>query len=97
MPERLEKLATQAGLTYSGLSIKNMKSQWGSCSYVNNINLSLHLMKLNDDLIDYVIMHELCHTVEKNHGKGFWNLLESLMPGANELDRSLKKYHPLSY
>ena len=66
----------------------------GSCSSSNNINLSLHLMRLPSRLIDYVIMHELTHILEKNHSSRFWDKLESFLPGAKNLDQELKNYQP---
>lgn len=94
LPDRVAYLAFKYKLKYKNLYLKNMKSQWGSCSYENNINLSLHLMRLPVELIDYVILHELAHTIEKNHSARFWNLLEKFMPGAKNLDFELKNYHP---
>ena len=93
LPRRLEELAKDHGFTYRVVTVKNLKSRWGSCSTVNNINLNLHLMRLPDSLIDYVLIHELCHTVEKNHGPGFWNLLDKCTGGkARQLDAEMKKY-----
>jgi len=62
LPDRLEILATMHGFRYNKVKVKNMSTRWGSCSQINNINLSLHLMRLPDHLIDYVILHELVHT-----------------------------------
>ena len=72
--------------------IKNNKTRWGSCSHRNNINLSLHLMRLPEHLIDYIIAHELVHTVHKNHSNKFWKDLENVFPGAKAADRELKDY-----
>jgi predicted metal-dependent hydrolase len=76
LPARLQQLAAQHGFQYKKLSIRNSRTCWGSCSPDNSINLSLHLMHLPDYLIDYIILHELCHTVHKNHGAAFWDLLD---------------------
>ena len=57
----------------------------------NNINLSLHLMRLPDRLVDYVILHELSHTKVKNHSKEFWSLLDSVSGNARKLDREVKE------
>lgn len=94
LPKRVEELAKLHNLKFMKLTIKDMKSQWGSCSQSNNINLSLHLMRLPRELIDYVIMHELTHTIEKNHSNKFWDKLETFLPGAKNLDREFKNYHP---
>ena len=79
------------------LIIKNAKTRWGSCSSINNINLNLHLMRLSDELIDYVILHELVHTKIKNHQKEFWDLLNIVSGDAKGLDRELKKYYIHNY
>lgn len=92
LPQRVEVLAKKFGLKYRGLTIKNLTSRWGSCSGRNNINLNLHLIRLPHELIDYVILHELAHTKEKNHGEKFWKYLTSLIPEALELNKKLKFY-----
>ncbi|TAJ15148.1 M48 family peptidase [Marinilabiliaceae bacterium JC017] len=98
LPVRLNWLAKQYGFTYKQVFIKNLKSKWGSCSGQNNINLNLHLMRLPDVLIDYVLLHELCHTVEKNHGFNFWSLLDKVTDGkARLLDAEMKEYHTTIY
>jgi len=92
LPERIKILSEKHGFEYKKLFIKNLKSKWGSCSSENNINLNLHLMKLPDELIDYVILHELAHTKEKNHGKNFWCLMNKLVLDAKKTDKDLKNY-----
>ncbi|MEL7586716.1 MAG: SprT family zinc-dependent metalloprotease [Prolixibacteraceae bacterium] len=93
LPSRLNELAKIHGLSFENVYVKHVKSRWGSCSSVNNINLNLHLMRLPDRLIDYVLLHELAHTVQKNHGPHFWRLLERICPGARVLNHELKRYH----
>ena len=88
----MEKLAAKHKFDYKKVAVKNAKTRWGSCSFDNNINLSLHLMRLPDHLVDYVILHELVHTRIKNHGKGFWQLLDIVSMSARELDREVKEY-----
>lgn len=92
LPVRVEFWAQKFGLKYKDLAIKNMTSRWGSCSGRNNINLNLHLIRLPEELIDYVILHELAHTKEKNHGKKFWDFLTELLPETKELNKKLKFY-----
>lgn len=92
IPNRVVQLANEHGFTYNTLRIKNITSRWGSCSSTNNINLSIYLMKLPDDLIDYIILHELTHTVHKNHGPNFWNQLNRLTGNAKTLSKRVKKY-----
>ncbi len=92
LPARTEELAAKYGFTYRKVFLKNAKTRWGSCSGENNINLNIHLMRLPDIFIDYVILHELAHTVEKNHSQKFWNLLDSLVGDAKKIRRDMRKY-----
>ncbi|SFU70765.1 M48 family metallopeptidase [Pontibacter akesuensis] len=92
LPQRVAYFAEKFGFEYQNVFIKCAKSRWGSCSHTNNINLNLHLMRLPDALCDYVILHELAHTVEKNHGPGFWSLLDSVCGNSKALDTKLKAY-----
>ena len=91
LPDRVRTLASLHHFTYSSVKISKGKSRWGSCSAKKNINLSLFLMRLPLHLIDYVILHELCHTVEMNHGPRFWGLLDKFCNGkAKTLRKELK-------
>ena len=98
LPERVNVLSRINGFSYNKVFIKNLKSRWGSCSNVNNINLNLHLMRLPEHLIDYVILHELCHTKEKNHGPGFWNLMHQVTNGkAKMYEKEMKNQKTVIY
>ena len=79
LPVRLQLLASHYGFTYERVVIKNNRTNWGSCSARNNINLNLHLMRLPEHLRDYVILHELCHLKYQDHGENFHKLLEQLL------------------
>ncbi|MDB4088874.1 M48 family metallopeptidase [Flavobacteriales bacterium] len=93
LPQRTQELAAKYGFIYNNVSIRNTLTRWGSCSYQNNINFSLHLLRLPEGLQDYVILHELAHTKEKNHQPPFWKLLDSVTNGnARVLDKQVKKY-----
>ena len=92
LPVRLSEFSRKHQLPYKKVIIKNNKTRWGSCSQQNNINLSLHLMRLPDHLIDYILLHELAHTVHKNHGRRFWKHLERICPNASSIDKELKEY-----
>jgi len=92
LPKRVEALAIDHDFNYQKLTIKNTKTRWGSCSFDNNINLSLHLMRISNELIDYVILHELVHTKVKNHSSKFWETLEKHCPNSKILDKELKKF-----
>ena len=90
IPERVAQFATEGGFKFNKVTIKNMTTRWGSCSSKKNLNFSLHLMRLESKYIDYVIWHELSHTQQMNHGPKFWALLESVCPGAKQLDREMR-------
>jgi len=92
LPARVKVLAEKHKFSFKNVAIKNTKTRWGSCSFSNNINLSLHLMRLPDHLVDYVILHELVHTKVKNHSKDFWQLLDIVSGNARKLDREVKEY-----
>jgi predicted metal-dependent hydrolase len=92
LPKRVKELAAKHKFHYKNVAIKNAKTRWGSCSFDNNINLSLHLMRLPDHLVDYVILHELVHTKVKNHSRDFWQLLDIVSGNAKKLDREVKEY-----
>ena len=97
LPKRLKELADKHGFKYQNVSIKNASTRWGSCSSANNINLNLHLMRLPEHLIDYVLLHELAHTVVKNHGEKFWLLLEQCYPNARKADKEMNKYRTQTF
>ena len=93
LPGRIARLAETAGLRYEKLSIRASRTKWGSCSGRNHISLSLYLMTLPEVLRDFVILHELCHTVHHNHSPRFHALLDRLTGGREkELARELRRY-----
>ena len=92
LPGRVYELARCHGLTYNRVFIKNAQTRWGSCSNHKNINLNLNLMRLPSHLRDYVILHELAHTVHTNHGKAFWHFMDKLTGNARLLEKELKTY-----
>lgn len=93
LPERVSRLAEKFGYKFNRIGIKKASTRWGSCSAKNNINLSIFLMKLPDALIDYIILHELCHTVHKNHGPKFWAELDRITDNnAKMLSKEVRKF-----
>jgi len=95
LPGRLSELADKYGFHYNKLFLKNNRSNWGSCSSKENINLNIHLMRLPAKLCDYIILHELCHLKHRNHGPEFHTLLNKLCDGKErEFSHSLKHYKP---
>lgn len=93
LPVKLHQLSQEVGLPYQSLKINSSQGRWGSCSSKKNINLSYYLLLLPSHLLNYVILHELAHTKEMNHGPKFWGLLDSLTDGkSQELRLELKNY-----
>ena len=91
---RLEVLAREHGFSYNKVYVRNQRTTWGSCSFKNNISLNIKLVKLSVVLMDYVILHELVHTVVKDHTERFWGCLSTFVENAKAIDTKLKKYQP---
>lgn len=72
LPKRLNDLAQQHGFRYSNCTVRHAKTRWGSCSAKGSINLNVGLMLMPVSLLDYVVLHELCHTRQLNHSALFW-------------------------
>ena len=82
--ERIEKYSLQLKVAPCKVVIKDQKTRWGSCSKKGNINLNWRLVMAPIDIIDYVVVHELCHLKFMNHSKDFWNLVKSILPNYTE-------------
>lgn len=93
---RLDELCKTTGLSYTALHIGNASTRWGSCSLKKKISLSLKLLFLPIELVDYVLLHELCHTVHLNHSKSFWALLNCFSPNHEALRKRLRQYSELT-
>lgn len=89
---RCKELALSMGINLNNIRVKNMRTRWGSCSVKRNINLNIHLMRLPDHLSDYVIYHELVHTIHPNHGPQFWNELDKHVRDAKSLAKEIRKW-----
>jgi predicted metal-dependent hydrolase len=92
--QRCSSLAKEHNFQVKNISLRRQKTIWGSCSGSNSISLNSNLAFLNDDLIDYVILHELAHTKVKNHSQHFWDELKKVLPKAKLLDKELRNYSP---
>ncbi len=84
IPERVAFYSEQMGVTYGRITIRHQKTRWGSCSDDGNLNFNCLLMLAPDDVLDYVVVHELCHLKELNHSGSFWAEVEHVMPGYRE-------------
>ncbi len=80
IPKRVEHYAKIMGVSYDKITIRNQVSRWGSCSAKGNLNFNCLLMLCPAEVMDYVVVHELCHLKEMNHSKKFWSLVESFCP-----------------
>lgn len=80
IPERVRHFAPLVGVTYGGITIRNQHTRWGSCSSKGNLNFNCLLMLTPDHVIDYVVVHELCHRLEMNHSARFWAQVERVLP-----------------
>ena len=92
LSRRLNYLSAKYGFTYNRVFIRNQKTRWGSCSHKDNISLNVKLIRLPDELMDYVILHELVHTRFKNHSKQFWDELDRILVNAKGINAQLKQY-----
>jgi hypothetical protein len=89
---RLKELSLQHGFRYNKVFVRNQKTRWGSCSSKNNIGLNMKLVRLPDEMIDYVLLHELVHTRIKNHTKAFWAELNKFVGDAKEMSKKMNEY-----
>lgn len=90
IPGRAEYFSKIIGVTYGRITIRNQKTRWGSCSSKGNLNFNCLLMLMPPEIIDYVVVHELCHRKEMNHSKAFWNEVEKVLPNYKEQIKWLK-------
>ena len=92
IPKRVDYYAKIMGVSYGRITIRNQVSRWGSCSAKGNLNFNCLLMLCPADVIDYVVVHELCHIKEMNHSKKFWSLVERFCPEYNQHKAWLKEH-----
>lgn len=91
IPKRVSYYAKQIGVTYGKITIRNQKTRWGSCSSKGNLNFNCLLMLTPSEVIDYVVVHELCHRKEMNHSVAFWAEVEKVIPNYKEQVKWLKE------
>ena len=91
IPKRVSYYAKQIGVTCGKITIRNQKTRWGSCSSKGNLNFNCLLMLTPPEVIDYVVVHELCHRKEMNHSEAFWAEVEKVIPDYKEQVKWLKE------
>jgi predicted metal-dependent hydrolase len=87
----LNKISNHTKLNFKNLTIRDQKTRWGSCSSNKNINLNYKLLFLSYPLVEYVIVHELCHTKYMNHSAKFWELVAEFYPGYSHARREIAR------
>jgi predicted metal-dependent hydrolase len=85
----LERVSRDHGLSYNRCVVRSQRTRWGSCSAKKNISLNSALLFLSPELVEYLMVHELCHTLEMNHSKKFWELVENHCVASRRLDKEL--------
>lgn len=91
IPERVTYFAKLIGVDYGHITIRNQRTRWGSCSSKGNLNFNCLLMLTPAEVIDYVVVHELCHRKEMNHSKAFWSEVEKVLPDYKNSVKWLKE------
>lgn len=94
IPERVAYYAPIAGVTYGRITIRNQRTRWGSCSSKGNLNFNCLLMLMPPEVIDSVVVHELCHRLEPNHSERFYAHVLRVFPKYRECDQWIKKNGP---
>lgn len=90
LPPWLEQISERLGLICTGVSIRAQKTRWGSCSSNGRINLNRNLLFLPAELVEYLLVHELCHLREPNHSPRYWQQVENVLPDYRQRDRALR-------
>jgi predicted metal-dependent hydrolase len=88
--EKVDRYAQQIGVEPSGVGIRTFKSRWGSCTAKGNLEFNWKIIMAPNRIVDYVVMHELCHLIHHDHSPMFWKTLESLFPSYQESRNALK-------
>ena len=90
LENRVRQIATSFGFSYSKISISTSKSCWGSCNQKNELRFTYKLMLCPAEIVDYIILHELCHTKVKSHSKSFWKLVQQTYPNYKHAENWLR-------
>ena len=92
IPKKVAQYAREMGVGYGQITIRNQKTRWGSCSAKGNLNFNCLLMLAPEEVLNYVIIHELAHRREMNHSRAFWNIVSEQMPDYKEKIRWLNEH-----
>ncbi|MGN1141792.1 MAG: M48 family metallopeptidase [Oliverpabstia sp.] len=91
LPARIQYYAKIMGVTYGKVTLREQKTRWGSCSSKGNLNFNWKLALMPDEILDYVVVHELAHRIEMNHSDKFWKIVEEVLPDYRERRKWLKE------
>ena len=92
IPPKVHRYAALLGVSYGRITIRLQKSRWGSCSSKGNLNFNCLLMNAPDEIVDYVVVHELCHRKHMDHSGAFWAEVENILPDYKERRKWLKDH-----
>lgn len=92
IPGKVTKYASLLRICYGRITIRNQRTRWGSCSSQGNLNFNCLLMLCPDEVVDYVVVHELCHRIHMNHSPQFWALVGSVLPDYQVQKQWLKEH-----
>ena len=90
IPERVAHYAPLIGVTYGRITIRNQRTRWGSCSAKGNLNFNLLLLLAPSEVLDYVVVHELCHLLHMDHSAAFWREVARVLPDFRQREKWLK-------
>lgn len=91
IPQKVKFYAEKIGVTYGRITIRNQHTRWGSCSAKGNLNFNVLLMLMPEEVMDYIVVHELCHRIEMNHSPRFYAEVAKILPGYKAAERWVKE------